>query len=114
MLKCSALYTLTKNVYFWDRVLVLVKNINKNYQLISSILHRFSLKLDAHTWFVYGHVCLQTQWLTSRALRPRDKSTFSDRYTFITPNPVRVDGIGGYRQFEYDSIWKTFSSVSQV
>jgi hypothetical protein len=112
--KCSAYYAISKNNYFWDRVLVLVRNINKNYGLISSILHSFVSKLDAHTWFVYGHVCLQTQWLTSRALRPRDKSALRDKYTFMSPNPYRIRDMGGMLKFEYDAIWYTLMRVSQM
>jgi hypothetical protein len=114
LLRCCAYYSLTKNHYFWDRVLVLTKNISKNYKLISRIVHSFASKLDAHTWFVYGHVCLQTQWLTSRALKPRDKSAVRNKFTFMSPNPHRVRDMGGERRFEYDAVWKAFVKTSQM
>lgn len=113
-MKCSAYYAISKNNYFMDRIIALVSNINKNYDLISSILHKYVSKLDAHTWFVYGHVCLQTQWLTSRALRPRDKSALRLKYTFMSPNPYRIRDMGGVRRFEYDAVWGTFIRVSQM
>lgn len=112
LLKCAAYYALSKNDYFINRVLALSRqNLRENKDLISKILHFYTSKLDDHKWFVYGHVCLQTQWLTSRALRPRDKSAFHDMgFLFrsgITGDKERV-------QFGYDSIWHCFINISQI
>jgi hypothetical protein len=76
-------------------------------------LHRNVTKLDAHKWFVYGHVCLQTQWLTSRALRPRDKSNFTKDHSFIIPESIRGSE-SMIRRLEYDSIWSSFIRMHQV
>jgi len=72
-MKCCAYYALTKNVYFWNRLLSITRK-RDGYKVVSGLLHRLSSKLNDSKWFVYGSVCLQTYWLTSRALRPRDKS----------------------------------------
>jgi hypothetical protein len=114
LLKCSAYYAMTKNVYFWDRILALTKSLGRNWKSISSLLHSVSSKLDDHKWFVYGHVCLQTQWLTSRAVRPRDKSAhLIEKDCFLLPISIR-----GRKEeiarFSYDSVWQCFVSISQI
>lgn len=112
LLKCAAYYALSKNEYFLNRILALSKyKLRENKDLISKILHFYTSKLDDHKWFVYGHVCLQTQWLTSRALRPRDKSAFHDRDFLFR------SGITGEKErvlFGYDSIWHCFINISQI
>lgn len=113
LLKCCAYYALTKNNYFFDRFTALSKNLADGWRTIKSILHRNVIKLDAHKWFVYGHVCLQTQWLTSRALRPRDKSNFTKDHPFIIPESIRGSE-SMIRRLEYDSIWSSFIRMHQV
>lgn len=111
LLKVAAYYVLTKNSYSMDRFIFLTKKLRENTKLISSILHSLCSKLDAHKWFVYGHVCLQTKWLTSRALRPRDKSALIKSYSFMLPTQCGAEYI---RKLEYDSVWYTFYEVSQI
>lgn len=114
LLKCAGYYALSKNSYFWNRILALSKDLRKNYRTISRLLHRYSHKLDAHKWFVYGHVCLQTQWLTSRALRPRDKSAFNNsEEDFTIPSSVRGRD-DEVTRFKYDAVWTSFSGMSQL
>lgn len=105
--KVAGYYTLTKNNYFLDRVLFLLKNVKRNRSLISKILHSYSQKLDAHKWFVYGHVCLQTQWLTSRAQGPRDKSAFNQEFV----NPVFSEAAESL-SFQYDAIWRCSVNIT--
>lgn len=110
LLRCASYYALSKNSYFWDRILALTKDLGANWRTISSLVHRFSSKLDDHKWFVHGHVCLQTQWLTSRALRPRDKSTLNGR-AFMYTTPRR-----GAREnsSDFNHLWHTFWGMSQM
>lgn len=112
LMRCAGYYAISKNNYFWDRILYLTKNIVKNRKAINSLLYSFATKLDAHKWFVYGHVCLQTKWLTSRALRPRDKSSISRR--FCLPF-VQHDGDAVPSQrFEYDATWSVCLALTSV
>jgi hypothetical protein len=112
--KCAAYYALTKNSYFMDRFLVLSKNLRENYKTISSLLHRFSRKLDAHKWFVYGHVCLQTQWLTLRAARPRDKSALIvSESNFTLPASIRGSK-SDITRFSYDAVWSCFTGMNLI
>jgi len=115
MLKCSAYYAITKNSYFWDRILALTKtSISKAWRTVSSLLHSVSSKLDEHKWFVYGHVCLQTQWLTHRALRPRDKSAYnSSKENFTLPISIRGRG-DEISAFGFDSVWSCFTGMHQI
>jgi hypothetical protein len=115
LLKCCAYYAIYKNVYFWDRILALTKtSISRTWRTISSLLHSVSSKLDEHKWFVYGHVCLQTQWLTHRALRPRDKSAYlSSKENFTLPVSIRGRGDEALR-FSFDAVWSCFTGMHQI
>lgn len=79
ILRAAFYYAISKNNYFWDRILFFVKNLKENGKLIQSFVVGHILKTDAHKRFVYGHVCSQTQWLLFRAERPRDKSAIMRR-----------------------------------
>jgi len=110
-MKCCAYYALTKNLYFWNRLLVLVRK-EEGWKVISRLLHRFSSKLDDYKWFVYSGVCLQTNWLTFRAVRPRDKSAI---YNLDFPTRERKFQSREAREsFYYDAIYHTFANVSQI
>jgi len=109
-MKCCAYYALSKNEYFWNRLLAMSRQ-KDGWKAISKLLHRFSLKLDDHKWFVYGQVCLQTYWLTFRAVRPRDKSA---NYDVSFPTRERkFSGREETNRFIYDAVWDTFCKVSQ-
>jgi hypothetical protein len=110
LLACSAYYALTKNVYFWDRLLAMLRS-GVSREKISSCLRARSRTLDDYRWFVYNRCCQQANWLTSRAVRPRDKSSLklTDRC-----GPARGHTEKSKRQFEYDAIWYTFTKVSQM
>jgi len=109
-MKCCAYYALTKNIYFWNRLLSLSRK-KEGWKTVSGVLHGFSSKLDDNKWFVYGRVCLQTYWLTFRAVRPRDKSAFK-QFQF----PTRDRKVSGREldRFEYDAVWDAFVKVSQL
>lgn len=79
IIRAAYYYAISKNSYFWDRILFFVKDLEKNGKLIQTCVLRYILKTDAHKRFVYGHVCSQTQWLLFRAERPRDKSAIMKR-----------------------------------
>lgn len=114
LLKCAGYYAISKNNYFMDRILVLFKNVKDNQKSIKKILHRFCHKLDDNKWFVYGHVCLQTQWLTFRARKPRDKSSFNkSESNFTLPTSIR-GGQSEIARFTYDAIWSCFSSMHLI
>jgi len=74
MLRAATYYALTRNSWFWDRIVFLVKDLKKNAYLIHRLSTRHMLKCDANVRFVYSHAIFQAQWLISRVLRPRDKS----------------------------------------
>lgn len=113
LLRCAAYYTLSRNNYFWDRLLGLVRcgNLHKNWQIVSKVLHSYSSKLDDHKWFVYGHACLQANWLTSRALRPRDKSALYRQYSFMIDTQW---GENDKRSHIYDSIYYSFLGSNRL
>jgi hypothetical protein len=69
-------YMVSRNDWFLDRFLVLSKDLKKNVGSISHHLARFISRLDEYNRFVYSQVSFQTNWLFTRALRPRDKSNF--------------------------------------
>jgi hypothetical protein len=109
-MRCCAYYALSKNDYFWDRLLVLSRK-KQGWRTISKLLHQFSLKLDDYKWFVYSGVCLQTYWLTFRAVRPRDKSAL-----YLRSFPTRerkFSSLDDRNMFFYNAIWDTFCKVSQ-
>jgi len=110
LLRCAAYYVVSRNDYFWDRLLVLSSNLEKNYRLISNILHSFLAKLDATERFVHSHACLQAKWLTSRAIRPRDKSKIDKEYSSLL-NPKGLQS-AEFSLFEYDAIWSVFTDWS--
>jgi len=67
-------YSISKNSWFLDRVLALLKNLEENQRIIWKILKKFLCTLDENKRFVYSQVYFQTNWLYTRALAPRDKS----------------------------------------
>lgn len=107
--RCSAYYALTKDVYFWDRLLPLLRKGDR--KLLSSVLHHRTVKLDDYKWFVYSHACLQTKWLTFRALGPRDKSSYVRGFFFRNDSVPEKDSRS---QFEYDAMWHCFTGVSSL
>lgn len=110
--RCSTYYALTKNAYFWDRLLALIRK-GENRPVISSYLHRLTCKLDDYKWFVYSHACSQTKWLTFRAERPRDKSSYVREY-FYRNRDTPVLAEDSRCSFEYDAIWYSALAVSTL
>jgi len=76
ILGCATYYCMTKNSHFWDRVLFFSRNLEKYGNLLHRVRLSFTSKMDDNKRFVYSQVSFQTNWLLSRALVPRDKSTF--------------------------------------
>lgn len=74
ILKCATYYALTKNLYFLNRILFLLKNLRKNISIIQKLCTWFACKMDDSRRFVFSQVYIQTNWLTFRVARPRDKS----------------------------------------
>jgi len=109
-MRCCAYYALSKNEYFWNRLLALTRQ-RSGWRTISRLLHRFSSKLDDHKWFVYGQVCLQTYWLTFRAVRPRDKSANYD--VSFTTRERKFSSREEINDFVYNSVWHTFCEMCQ-
>jgi len=105
LLRVAALYAFTKNTYFMNRIIFLLKNLQKNYKTISSIAHNFATKIDNNTWFVFCQVCSQTNWLTSRALRPRDKSIIIKDYFF---RERCITSLVDQKSFCSNSVWNVF------
>lgn len=89
-------YVISKNNWFWDRVLYFSKDLEKNGKRLHQMLLRFLSVTDANKRFVYSHVCSQTQWLLFRAERPRDKSAIARKSLSILQgkesDPLSVGG----------------------
>lgn len=79
IVRAAFYYAISKNSYFWDRVLFFTKDLEKNGNLLHKFVLKWVLRTDVHKRFVYGHVCNQTKWLLFRAERPRDKSAIMRR-----------------------------------
>jgi len=109
MLGCSTYYSLTKNNYFHDRLLALLREGRR--ETIRKVLYYFVSKLDANKWFVYSHALFQSKWLTFRAKRPRDKS--SKGSPSVTKYNI-VFGAGGEKQFKYEAVWHCYVAMSHV
>jgi len=111
LLRAASLVAMTKNYYLMDRILFLSKQLGRNWRIIHSLVSNFAKRVDDNTWFVYGHVCFQTQWLTSRALRPRDKSTINSAPVSKDP---RFPRIPVNKTNSYNCIWNVFLKMSQI
>lgn len=110
--RSSTLYSLTKNSYMMDRLLVLFKDFERHKKAIAGIVACFASKLDANKGFIYGQACSHAHWLTSRASRPRDKSS-PDQFSY----PLREVGVSNFSQkkeFIFDALYVTTSVVAQV
>lgn len=112
LLRCSAYYTLTKNNYYWDRLLAMIRS-GTCRRVISAHLHHHSRRLDDHKWFVFGQACLQANWLTSRGVtRPRDKlSLKTDLFRFRPHVGSEHEPI---EQFVYTAIWRCCCSITSL
>lgn len=86
LVRAAYYYAVSRNSYFWDRILFFVKNLKENGNLISRFVLRWNLRTDANKRFVYSHVCNQTKWLLFRVERPRDKSAIKVRASTLLPN----------------------------
>jgi len=76
LLGAAAYYAISKNSYFWDRVLFFSRNLEKKGSLIHRLRLFYSSKWDDNKRFVISQVIFQTNWLLFRVFRPRDKSLF--------------------------------------
>jgi len=110
--KVSGLYALTKNDYLLNRILVLFRNIERNRKPIAGLVNSFASKLDVYKGFVYSQACKHAHWLTSRAQRPRDKSS-----TDLRKYPFPQSGVTTLERrklFISEAIYATTSVVAQI
>lgn len=87
ILRSAYYYAVSHNSWFWDRVLFLTKNLEKNKNIIYSLSVKFMSKLDDYNRFVYSQVCSQTNWLLFRGRYPsarRDKSNYDTSKAFLS------------------------------
>lgn len=112
VVKASAVYAMTKNTYMLDRVLALLKNVQRNRKAITGVIASFASKLDAYKGFIYSQACSHAHWLTSRAKRPREKSRPE-----LHAYPLREVGISNFAQrraWIFEAIYKTASAVLYI
>jgi len=76
ILKASAYYAISKNSYFWDRILVFCRDLTKYNGALRSLRVHFLARWDDNKRFVYSQASYQANWLLFRANLPRDKSHF--------------------------------------
>jgi hypothetical protein len=76
ILRAAVYYTITKNSYFMDRILAILRNLKSCGKALHKTTLRFLSKCDADKRFVYGQACYNANWLIFRACKPRDKSHF--------------------------------------
>lgn len=110
--RVSTIYVLTKNSYFIDRILVLLKNFQRHKKAITGLVAHFANKLDANKGFIYGQACSHAHWLTSRASRPRDKSS-PKLHTF----PFREVGVTDFTKRKvwiFDSVYRTSMDIQYL
>lgn len=90
LVRASVYYCLTKNNWFWDRILYFTRNLQKNWRHIRTLTIKMLKKVDENKRFVYGQASLQANWLLFRVCKPRDKFTFwKDGKSWISNgNPV--------------------------
>jgi hypothetical protein len=110
LLACASYYAVSKNSYYWDRLLALVRKRVPARQ-ISAHLSLFVRRLDDYRWFVYNRCCQQANWLTVRAVRPRGKSSLVSRGDRPPVREAYQQDAAGY---EYDSFWFTFVKMNQL
>jgi len=79
IVRVSAYYALSKNIYLWDRVLFFSRDLEKRGTLLHRAMVPFLCKTSDSIRFVYSHVSQQTKWLLFRAERPRDKLAHNKR-----------------------------------
>jgi len=109
MCRASTLYVLTKNSYLLDRILVLTKDFRKHKKIIHGIIFGFARKLDVNKGFIYSQACSHAHWLTTRASRPRDKSS-PNLHSF----PFKEVGISNFSERKlwiYDALFRVSSDV---
>lgn len=110
--KVSSIYTLTKNSYFLDRILALMKNFHRNKKPITGLVNSFASKLDVYKGFIYSQACKHAHWLTSRAARPRDKSS-TELFSYHMQR-VGISNLLQMKTFIEEAIYVTVNTVSQI
>jgi len=91
IVKAAYVYSISKNLWFWDRVLFFCRNLQSKGSLVHKYALKFLCKTDDNIRFVYSQVCLQTNWLLSQAKRPCDKSALNEK------RPSPLTHLGGRR-----------------
>jgi hypothetical protein len=85
LLRAAVYYALSRNSYFMDRVLYLLRYLRSNGATIHKLTIKFLSKCDANKRFVYSQACYQANWLLFRVCRPRDKSHFKFKASLAHP-----------------------------
>jgi len=93
LLRAATYYTLTKNSYFMDRILVFLRDLKKYGKLIHKTTLKFLAKCNADKRFVYGQACYNANWLIFRACRPRDKLHYKFNPDGLSLEPHKVDKV---------------------
>jgi len=110
ILRVSAYYAMTKNNYFWDRILFFTRNLEKYEKLLHRLLLFFLAKSDVSTRFVYNHAVFQAQWLLFRSpvKGMRDKSA----HTWRSPESDQaIERISGEHVSRYGCIYTILQRI---
>lgn len=97
LLRCATYYVFTKNDYFLNRLLALLRFKRSGRKRSKDLVLFYESKLDENTRFVIRQVWInQADWLKSRAERPRaqSKSIVLDENLFLDSSSA--DDIGNH------------------
>jgi hypothetical protein len=111
ILRCASYYAMTKNAWYWDRILFFSRNLEKHGKRLLHLTIKYVNKGDDNKRFVYSQVSSQTNWLLFRAKRPRDKSLFIQKGMAWTSRVTGKDMSSEDRRYLIPEIAKEISRV---
>jgi len=85
LVKVAFYYCVSKNSWFWDRIISLTRDLKARGRFIHSFVKKFMLKMDGYSRFVYNQAKFQANWFYARATWPRDKSKYQSDPAKILP-----------------------------